>query len=125
VTIPRDSSLHLAVAHRDVGLGEEFLGALAIEALGGRPARDIERVHDTQPLRQHRHVGDEADVAHQRVALALRIAPQHLAARPRTAVRPRIALSAVVLPAPFGPIRPTIRPAEMSKSMPSSATVLP
>ena len=30
-------------------------------------------------------------------------------------MRPRIAFSAVVLPAPFGPIRPTMRPASMSK----------
>src|SRR6266498_2685185 len=40
-------------------------------------------------------------------------------------VRPRIALSAVVLPAPFGPIIPRMRPSSTRKSMPSSATVVP
>src|SRR5216110_698988 len=51
--------------------------------------------------------------------------------RPRTVncpsyeVRPRIALSAVVLPAPFGPIRPRMRPSSTRRLMPSSATVVP
>src|SRR5688572_33496831 len=51
--------------------------------------------------------------------------------RPRTVscpsygMRPRMALSAVVLPAPFGPMSPTIRPSSIRKSMPSKATVSP
>src|SRR5882672_11479530 len=51
--------------------------------------------------------------------------------RPRTfnspsyEVSPRIALSAVVLPAPFGPIIPRMRPSSTCKSMPFSATVVP
>src|SRR5918996_636797 len=40
-------------------------------------------------------------------------------------VRPRIALSAVVLPAPFGPIIPRMRPSSTCKSMSSRATVVP
>src|SRR5437764_4963677 len=50
--------------------------------------------------------------------------------RPRTfnspsyEVRPRMALSAVVLPAPLGPMRPRIRPSSTRKSIPSSATVV-
>src|SRR5690606_13067401 len=36
------------------------------------------RVLDLQPARKHRHVGDEADVLHQGVALAGRVAAQHL-----------------------------------------------
>src|SRR4029077_18315606 len=40
-------------------------------------------------------------------------------------VSPRIALSAVVLPAPFGPIIPRMRPSSICKSMPSNATVVP
>src|SRR5579864_5022813 len=38
---------------------------------------------------------------------------------------PRIALSAVVLPAPFGPMSPTMRPSSTRISMPSSAMVVP
>src|SRR5580700_3002820 len=38
---------------------------------------------------------------------------------------PRIAFSAVVLPAPFGPIRPRMRPVSTVRSMPASATVEP
>src|SRR5450755_1286208 len=44
---------------------------------------------------------------------------------PSYEVRPRIALSAVVLPAPFGPMSPRIRPSSTRKSMPSSAIVVP
>src|SRR5215475_5426702 len=40
-------------------------------------------------------------------------------------VSPRIALRAVVFPAPFGPIRPRMRPSSTRKSTPSSATVVP
>src|SRR5689334_24947963 len=40
-------------------------------------------------------------------------------------VSPRIAFSAVVLPAPFGPISPRMRPSSTRRSTPSSATVLP
>src|SRR5215472_3787235 len=36
-----------------------------------------------------------------------------------------MAFSAVVLPAPLGPISPSIRPSSTRKSMPSSATVVP
>src|SRR5438445_4077253 len=44
---------------------------------------------------------------------------------PSYEVRPRIALSAVVLPAPLGPMSPRMRPASTRKSTPSSATVVP
>src|SRR5438874_113850 len=40
-------------------------------------------------------------------------------------MRPRIALSAVLLPAPFGPMRPRMRPSSTHRSTPSSATVAP
>src|SRR5882762_9714968 len=40
-------------------------------------------------------------------------------------VRPRIALSAVVLPAPLGPMSPTMRPSSTRKSTPSTAMVVP
>src|SRR5437660_3163927 len=51
--------------------------------------------------------------------------------RPRTVncpsyeVSPRIALSAVVLPAPLGPMSPRMRPSSTRRLMPSSATVVP
>jgi len=45
--------------------------------------------------------------------------------RPSNSVRPRIALSAVVLPAPLGPIRPTMRPGSIVRSTASSATDRP
>src|SRR6266849_4729322 len=44
---------------------------------------------------------------------------------PLYGVRPRIALRAVVLPAPLGPMSPRMRPSSMRKSMPSSAMVVP
>src|SRR5437667_3166836 len=44
---------------------------------------------------------------------------------PSYEVRPRIALSAVVLPAPLGPMSPRMRPSSTRKLMPSSATVVP
>src|SRR5438067_1710264 len=44
---------------------------------------------------------------------------------PSYEVSPRIALSAVVLPAPFGPMRPRIRPSLTRRSTLSSATVVP
>src|SRR6266446_891310 len=44
---------------------------------------------------------------------------------PSYEVSPRIALSAVVLPAPFGPMRPRIRPYLTRRSTLSSATVVP
>src|SRR5438270_8134391 len=44
---------------------------------------------------------------------------------PSNGVRPRIALSAVVLPAPLGPMRPRMRPSSTRRLMPSSATVVP
>src|SRR5690242_14160419 len=44
---------------------------------------------------------------------------------PSNGVRPRIALSAVVLPAPFGPISPRMRPSSTRRSTPSSAMVVP
>src|SRR5258708_32146460 len=40
-------------------------------------------------------------------------------------MRPRIALSAVVLPAPLGPINPETRPASTRRSTLSNATVVP
>src|ERR1700688_365055 len=44
---------------------------------------------------------------------------------PSYGVRPRIALSAVVLPAPLGPMSPRMRPSSTRKLTPSSATVVP
>src|SRR6266404_1950257 len=44
---------------------------------------------------------------------------------PSYGVRPRIALSAVVLPAPFGPMSPRMRPSATRRSTPSSAMVVP
>src|SRR5579864_7667527 len=44
---------------------------------------------------------------------------------PLKGVRPRIALSAVVLPAPFGPMSPTMRPGCTLKLTPSSARLAP
>src|SRR5439155_9762267 len=44
---------------------------------------------------------------------------------PSYGVRPTIALRAVVLPAPFGPIRPRMRPSSTRRSTPSSAMVVP
>src|SRR6266516_3295391 len=44
---------------------------------------------------------------------------------PSYEVRPRIALRAVVFPAPLGPIIPRMRPSSTRKSTPSSATVVP
>src|SRR3954466_8007226 len=40
-------------------------------------------------------------------------------------MRPRIALSAVVLPAPLGPMSPRIRPSSTRRSMPFRAIVFP
>ena len=42
---------------------------------------------------------------------------------PSNGMRPSMALSAVVLPAPFGPIRPTMRPPGISNAVLSSATL--
>src|SRR5882762_5675869 len=44
---------------------------------------------------------------------------------PSYGVSPRIALSAVVLPAPLGPMSPRMRPASTRRSIPSTATVVP
>src|SRR5438067_5877279 len=44
---------------------------------------------------------------------------------PSYEVRPRIALSAVVLPAPLRPMSPRMRPSSIRKSTPSSAMVVP
>src|SRR5258708_38441296 len=44
---------------------------------------------------------------------------------PWNGVRPRMALSAVVLPAPLGPMTPRMRPSSTRRSMPSTATVVP
>src|SRR5438552_3172700 len=44
---------------------------------------------------------------------------------PSYGVSPRMALSAVVLPAPLGPMSPSMRPSSRRRSTPSSATVVP
>src|SRR5882762_7950313 len=44
---------------------------------------------------------------------------------PSYGVRPRIALSAVVLPAPLGPMSPRMRPSSTRRSTPSNAMVVP
>src|SRR6185436_20288788 len=38
---------------------------------------EIERLRDANPSGQHRDVGDETDLAHERVALVPRVAPEH------------------------------------------------
>ena len=59
-----------------VGLRQKTFRLRAIEAR--MDAGDvIERLRNPQPARQHGHVGDEADVAHQLVALGPGIAAQH------------------------------------------------
>jgi hypothetical protein len=52
-------------------------------ALGGVEARmhaghELDGLLHLDPARQHRHVGDEADIVHQLVALGARILAQHL-----------------------------------------------
>jgi hypothetical protein len=42
---------------------------------------------------------------------------------PSNGISPSIAFSAVVLPAPLGPMRPTMRPAWISNEVPSSASL--
>ena len=61
----------------DVGLGEKFFGALAIEARVDA-GDEIQRLRDFQPARQHRDVCDEAHLVHELVALGARIAAEHL-----------------------------------------------
>jgi hypothetical protein len=85
---------------------------------------EIDGVLHLQPARQDGDVGDEADVLHQVVALGARVDAQHrqLAVEGDQAQR---GLEVVVLPEPLGPIRPTMRPAGISKLMPSTAARLP
>ena len=70
------------LVHLDVGLGEEFLGALAIEARM-HAGDEIEGLRNLEPARQHGHVGDEAHLVHQRVALGARIVARAPSARRR------------------------------------------
>src|SRR5579859_4373717 len=44
---------------------------------------------------------------------------------PSKGVRPRMAFSAVLLPAPLAPMRPRMRPSSILRSIPSTATVEP
>ena len=74
--MPFDSSLTLLVA-LDGGLRQKTLGLRAVESR--MDAGDVvERLRDPHPARQHGDVGDEADVAHQLIALGPRIAAEHL-----------------------------------------------
>ena len=61
----------------DVGAGEEFLGALAIEARV-HAGDEVHRLRNLDPARQHRHVGDETHFVHEGVALRARIEAEHL-----------------------------------------------
>ena len=122
VTMPLESWPH-AARHVDVGLAQEALGGAAIEARM-HAGDEIQRLAHLQPARQHRHVGDEAHIAHQLVTLRARIEP-HDAQIALKEVSPRMALRAVVLPAPFGPMRPTMRPGWTVKLTPSSARCAP
>ncbi len=59
----------------DLGPGQQRFGARAVEF--GMHALDIvDGVAHPHPARQHRHVGDEADIAHQRVARGPGIEPE-------------------------------------------------
>ena len=61
----------------DGGLRQEALRLRAIESR--MHAGDVvERLRDPHPARQHGDVGDEADVAHEPVALRPGVAPEHL-----------------------------------------------
>ena len=61
----------------DRGLREEAFRLRAIESR--MHARDVvERLRDAHPARQHGDIGDEADVAHQLVALRPWVAPEYL-----------------------------------------------
>ncbi len=59
----------------DIGPGQEAFGLGAVEVRVY--AFDVfQRLADLQPARQHRHIGDEGDLLHQRLALAARVEAQ-------------------------------------------------
>ena len=58
-------------------LARNSSGALAIEARM-HAGDEVDRLRNLQPARQHRDIGDEAHLFHERVALRARIEPQHL-----------------------------------------------
>ena len=73
--MPFDNSLHLAGA-LDVGLGEKTFRLRAIESR--MHAGDVvERLRNPDPARQHGDIGDEADIAHELIALGPGIASEH------------------------------------------------
>ena len=67
---------HLA-RQPDVGARQESFAALAIEARV-HAGDEVDGVRNLDPARQHRHVGDEADLLHELVALGARVETQHL-----------------------------------------------
>ena len=74
--MPFDNSLTLLRA-LDGGLGKKAFRLRAIEAR--MHAGDVvERLRDPHPARQHGDVGNEADIAHQLIALGPRVASEHL-----------------------------------------------
>ena len=60
----------------DAGLRQQRLGLGAVEA-GMDAGHIVDGLADPHPARQHRDIGDEADVAHERIALAPRVAAEH------------------------------------------------
>src|SRR6266700_1128518 len=63
-------------AKPDGGLGEKTFRLRAIES-GMDAGHVIERLRDLDPARQHSHIRDEADIAHELVALGPGITSQH------------------------------------------------
>ncbi|MNO00435.1 hypothetical protein D3C81_2203240 [compost metagenome] len=57
-------------------MGQVAFGLAAVETWM-HASNEVDGVGHAQPARQDGHVGDEAHVVHQRIALHARIAPQH------------------------------------------------
>ena len=73
--MPFDNSLIRLVRLIDVFARNP--SALARSNRGCTPADVVERLRDPHPARQHRDIGDEADVAHELIALGPGVAPEH------------------------------------------------
>ena len=71
-------------ARPDGGLRQEALRLGAVEPRV-HAGDVVERLRDPDPARQHGDVGDEADVAHEPIALGPGVAPEHLQLVPGTA----------------------------------------
>ncbi len=84
----------------------------------------VERLRDFDPARKDGDVGDEADIAHESIAVGPRVAAEDA----EFAVEGREAEDGVqggALAGAVGLMRPTIRPSSTRRSMLSSATDLP